>query len=225
MSSVLESQVRAAEQKWLDHWKRGPTRVRWSQMPPQVGEAAPDFQLLDSSGSWVDLRSFWRARPALILFWRQFGCGCGLQRAERLEKEYPDYVAAVANVVIVGQGDPVRAAAYAQTYRLPCPILCDTEERVYRAYGLLEGKPSQIVFDAPEEFLRCDYEAGVNLAQARRDAGRPLVDNPWLLPGEFIVDRMGIIRLAYRWQYCEDFPNPLVHIAAIKEAAAESGSA
>lgn len=223
MSSVLESQVRTAEQEWLDHWKRGPTRLTWSQMPPQVGDTAPDFELPDSSGTRVDLRTFWRERPALILFWRQFGCGCGLQRAERLQKEYPDYVAAGANVVIIGQGDPVRAAAYAPKYGIPCPILCDAEERVYRAYGLLEGKPPQILFDAPEEFLRRDYEAGVKLAQVRREAGRPLVDNPWLLPGEFVVDRTGIIRLAYRWQYCEDFPNPLVHIAAIKEALAEGG--
>lgn len=221
MASVLESQVRAAEQEWLDHWKRGPTRLHWSQMPLQVGETAPDFKLLDSSGARVNLGNFWRDRPALILFWRQFGCGCGLQRAERLQKEHPDYVAAGANVVIIGQGDPERAAAYAQKYGIPCPILCDAEERAYRAYGLLEGKPSQILFDAPEEFLGRDFEAGVKLAQARREAGRPLVDNPWLLPGEFVVDRAGIIRLAYRWQYCEDFPNPLVHIAAIKEAVAQ----
>jgi hypothetical protein len=37
-------------------------------------------------------------------------------------------------------------------------------------------------------------------------------------PDEFVVDRTGKITLAYRYQYCEDFPNPLVHIAAIKEA-------
>lgn len=224
MSSIIELQIQVAEQEWLDHWKRGPTRLRWSEMPLQVGDPAPDFELLDSSGTAVHLRDSWRERPALILFWRQFGCGCGLQRAERLAREYPDYVAAGANVVIIGQGEPARATTYAQRYGIPCPILCDPEERAYQAYGLLEGKPSQILFDAPEEFLHRDYEAGVKLAQARREAGRPIVDNPWLLPGEFVVDRIGIIRLAYRWQYCEDFPNPLVHIAAIKEAAGESGS-
>jgi peroxiredoxin len=225
MPSILESQIQAAEQEWLDHWKRGPTRLRWTQIPPQVGDTAPDFQLPDSSGTSVHLRDFWRERPALILFWRQFGCGCGLQRAERLQKEYADYVAAGANVVIVGQGEPARAAAYADKYGIRCPILCDPEEHVYHAYGSLEGKPSQILFDAPEEFLRGEYEAGVKLAQARREAGRPLVDNPWLLPGEFVVDQSGNIRLAYRWQYCEDFPNSLVHIAAIKEAVAKSGGA
>jgi hypothetical protein len=44
------------------------------------------------------------------------------------------------------------------------------------------------------------------------------VDSPWQLPGEFVVDRGGTIRLAYRYQYCEDFPDWLVLAAAIREA-------
>jgi hypothetical protein len=35
------------------------------------------------------------------------------------------------------------------------------------------------------------------------------------LPGEFVVDRGGIIRLAYRYQYCEDFPDPRVLTTAL----------
>ncbi|MFQ5944547.1 MAG: redoxin domain-containing protein [Anaerolineales bacterium] len=222
MSSVLESQIQAAEQECLNSWKRGPTRLRWSKLPPQVGEPAPDFDLSDSSGKGVHLSDFWRDRPALLMFWRHYGCGCGLERASRLQKEYADYTLAGVNVVIIGQGEPVRTAAYAQEYGLPCPVLCDPAFRVYEAYGLLEGKPSQIVYDAPEELLRCDYEAFVQLAKVRREAGRPLVDSPWQLPGEFVVDREGVIRLVYRYQYCEDFPNPLVLLAAIGEAVSES---
>jgi len=42
------------------------------------------------------------------------------------------------------------------------------------------------------------------------------------LPGEFVVDNKGVVRLAYRYQYCEDWPNPLVLVAAIKEAIWET---
>jgi hypothetical protein len=87
---------------------------------------------------------------------------------------------------------------------------------------LLDGMPSQIVFGAPDAFLQCDYEAGVKLQESRRGTERAVVDSPWQLPGEFVVDRLGIIRLAYRYQYCEDWPNPLVLIGAIKEALWES---
>lgn len=224
MSSTLESQIQAAEQECLDIWKRGPTRLSWSKLPPQVGDQAPNIALADSSGKTVDLSDYWRERPALLMFWRHYGCGCGLDRASQLQNEYGDYTSAGASVVVIGQGEPERSAAYAEKYGLPCPVLCDPDFRAYEAYGLLEGKPSQIVYDAPEEFLRGDYGAFVQLAKARREAGRPLVDSPWQLPGEFVVDRAGVIRLAYRYQYCEDFPNPLVLVAAIREAVAEARS-
>lgn len=218
MISTLERQVQAAEQEWLEAWKRGPTRLRWNTLPPQVGDTAPDLELQDYSYNAVRLSDFWKERPALILFWRHFGCDCGLERAERLHQEYSDYGAASANVVVVSQGEPERAAAYARKHRIPCAVLCDPSFKAYEAFGLLEGLPLQIASGAPEQCAHRTHEKGVELAAARREAGPPLVDNPWQLPGEFVVDSNGIIRLAYRYSCCEDFPNSLLLIAAIREA-------
>ena len=120
-------------------------------------------------------------------------------------------------MVVIGQGEPERTAAYIQKHNLPCQVLCDPTYRVYQAYDLLEGKPSQIVFDAPDEFLKCNFDAGADLQKSRHATERAAVDNPWQLPGEFVVDKKGIIRLALRYQYCEDWPNPLVLIGAIKK--------
>ena len=51
MPSTVESQVEFAEKEWLRLWKKGPSRIRWSKVPLQVGDQAPDFQLLqDASG-------------------------------------------------------------------------------------------------------------------------------------------------------------------------------
>ena len=61
----------------------------------------------------------------------------------------------------------------------------------------------------------------MKLAEERRMLKRPLVDNSWLLPGEFVVDREGVVRLAYRYNYCEDFPDYRVLTAAIREAKME----
>ncbi|MBI4415393.1 MAG: AhpC/TSA family protein [Euryarchaeota archaeon] len=216
---ALEQLVKAAEEEWLEHWKRGPTRTRVANAP-QIGDRAPDLELEDFRGKRVRLSDFWRDRPALLLFWRHYGCGCGLERSKRLAAEYTDYVAAGANVVIVGQGEPERARAYAKKYGLPpCPILCDPAFHAYIAYGLPEAVPAQILYDAPEDLQRCELEAGLRFIAARREMGRPLVDNPWQLPGEFVVDASGTIRLAYRYQYCEDFPDPRVHVTAIMDAA------
>ena len=96
--------------------------------------------------------------------------------------------------------------------------MCDLTFKVYEAYDLLEGKPSQIVFDASDELLKCDLKAGRGLQESHNGTERAMVDSPWQLPGEFVVDKNGLIRLAYRYQYFEDWPNPLVLIAAIKEA-------
>jgi hypothetical protein len=86
----------------------------------------------------------------------------------------------------------------------------------------LEGKASQILFDASEELLRCEYAAGLKASQERHNTPRATVDSPWQMPGEFVIDRSGTIRLAYRYQYCEDWPNPMVLIAAIKEAVSSA---
>jgi hypothetical protein len=59
---------------------------------------------------------------------------------------------------------------------------------------------------------------GAKLAESRHGTDRAAIDSPWQLSGEFVVDRSGLIRLAYRYQYCEDWPNPLVLVAALKEA-------
>lgn len=222
MSSKLDTQIKTAEQEWLDHWKRGPTRLRWNRIPLQVGDKAVDFQLEDAAGGRVQLRDAWKDGPALLLFWRHYGCSCGIERAKRLQAEYADYITLGANVIVIGQGEPERTAAYARNHNIPCPMLCDPTRSVYEAYDLLEGKPSQIVFDAPDEFLQCDLKAGADLQSSRRGTERAAVDSPWQLPGEFVVDKQGTIRLAYRYQYCEDWPNSLVLIAAIKEALWES---
>jgi peroxiredoxin len=218
MTSGFEP-MKAAEKEWIDGWKRGPQRLRWSRIPLQVADKAPDFELPDSHGQMVKLSTYWEDRPALVLFWRHYGCGCGIERAAMLTKEYEAYKQAGANVLIIGQGEPERAAAYAEKYDLPeLPILCDPEFKSYEAYSLVEGKPSQILFDAPEEFLDRDLDAGMKLAEERRKLGRPLVDNGWLLPGEFVIDTNGIVRLTYRYNYCEDFPDYRVLTAAIREA-------
>jgi peroxiredoxin len=220
VSPIIIEQQRSAEEDWLRAWQRGPTRVRWTQIPVQAGDPAPDLLLQCATGGSIRLSDTWRAGVSVLLFWRHYGCSCGRDRAVRLLAEYERYAALGASVFIIGQAEPERSAHYAQANALPCPVLCDPVRGAYRAYGLLDGQPSQVVFDAPDEFLRREHDAGKRLQDARRATPAMPVDSPWQLPGEFVIDRSGIVRLAYRYQYCEDWPNPLVLLAAIKQAAA-----
>jgi peroxiredoxin len=205
-------------QQWLDTWVKGPTRTRWERIPLQVGDAAPDLQLPDAEGKPHKLSEAWKGSPGLLLFWRHYGCSCGRERAARLRDEYAQYEHLGAQVLVIGYGDPTRAAQYARRNAVPCPLLCDPGFEAYKAYDLLEGKPSQIVFDAEDGHLQCDVGAWSDLVESRQGTERAIVSNPWQLPGEFVVDKAGIVRLAYRYQYCEDWPDPRVLYSAIKEA-------
>ena len=218
MSKLVEL-TEAAGQEWMDYWKSGPLKTRWDAIPLQIDDNAPNFSLPDQTGNMVDLNSFWNDKPALVIFWRHFGCSCGVDRAGRLKNEIQDYLDANSNVVVIGQGEPERSTAYAQKHDLPdVPILSDPSYQAYYAYGLLDGKESQILFDAPEEYLDRSIELGNSFAQSRKAEDRPLVDNPYLLPGEFVIDITGKVMLAYRYNYCEDYPDHRVHLAAIREA-------
>jgi hypothetical protein len=55
-----------------------------------------------------------------------------------------------------------------------------------------------------------------------RRRGRPVADNPFLLPGEFVVDQRGRLVLTYRYQYCDNYPDTDTLIDSINEAKAAS---
>ncbi|MDP6870815.1 MAG: redoxin domain-containing protein [Candidatus Thalassarchaeaceae archaeon] len=204
----------AAEKEWLETWVAGPGEKRSKLLDP--GTSAPEHELLDHTGTSRRLSSFWSDGPALLMFWRHFGCGCGVDRSSRLNEEYADYLAAGINTVIIGQGEPERAASYREKYDIPCSILCDPEFSVYSAYGLANFGVEQVLYDAPEETWCHSIEIGVDFQEARRAMSRPLVDNPWLSTGEFLVLPSGMIRTSYAYQYCSDYPDPRVFLTAAK---------
>lgn len=204
----------AGEQRWLERWRVGPTRRTWPGTPLQVGDLAPDLTLLDSSGVPVQLSKLWEQGPALMLFWRHWGCECGIDRIPKLREDYAALVDLGANVVVIGQGEPERAAWYAETYDLPCPVLCD-DGSAYEAYGLLEMSPWLLLGGPKPEMAH--FEGQI---EEYRGKGHPVADNPFLLPGEFVIDRGGRFVLTYRYQFCDNYPDSWTLKDSILEAVA-----
>jgi peroxiredoxin len=217
MSEVLARQLEAADRRWLEAWLRGPQRIRWERPPPQAGDLAPDVELINVEGKPTRLSGFWSGGPAHLIFLRHYGCSCGKERAAQLREEYPRLVGAGAQVIAIGQGEPERTIEYIKVRQMPCPVLCDPQYQAYEAYALLEGTPPQILHDF--RWVPGDEATGRKLMDSRRHGDLRLVDNPWLLPAEFIIDGQGIIRLAHRYQYCEDFPPLTVLLGAILAAS------
>ncbi|MDH3471525.1 MAG: AhpC/TSA family protein [Acidimicrobiia bacterium] len=215
----LEGLTDQAEANYIAGLEAGPQQNRMAPPGPNVGDAAPDLTLLDSSGAEVALSSFWADRPATFLFWRHFGCGCGFERAERLAEERSALAEAGTNVVLVGMGDPVRTADYVKAHQISEPFLCDPERRAYAAFGVPEGTMLQALYD-DEDILLGGPEDWRMILDFKRSKGTRLVDSGWQLPGEFVVDTSGLIRMAYRYQYCDNFPDVRLLVSAVKESNA-----
>ena len=49
MSDSLNLEIQSGEAEWLSLWKRGPSRLRWANVPLQTNDMAPDFELPDSA--------------------------------------------------------------------------------------------------------------------------------------------------------------------------------
>ena len=214
MKSSLQQLTSAAETEWLGRWTAGPTENEGAVL--LSGAAAPDLVLPDHTGQERRFSEFWNGGPALLMFWRHFGCWCGFGRAECLNAELNDYLAAGLNLVIVAQGEPVRAAAYRAQYKLPCPVLCDPEHVAYRAYGVGQWQLERILPDAPPELWSHSRDIGVKFQNERRELGLPLVDDPWRAVKEFVIGSDGHVRLAYAYQHCENYPDPRVLVTAAR---------
>ena len=204
----------AAEVDWLERWTAGPSHPEGSGLP--AGAVAPDLTLLDDTGAPRPLSEFWSTGPALVMFWRHFGCSCGIQRAQRLRSEWSAYAESGLTPVIIGQGDPVRAGSYREQYDVPAPILVDPDGAAYEAFGVGHWPVERVLYDAPADMWSHGHEVGARFQAGRREAGRAPVDDPWRATAEFVIDTRGKVRLGYLYQYCEDFPDPRVLTAAAR---------
>jgi len=216
MPEIVKTQTEQAQEEWLKLWNEGPTKIVWDKMPLQEGDKAPDFELENSSKNLIKLSDIWNEKPMLLIFWRHTGCGCGFARAAEIRKQYDSITKIGIQVVIITQAEPERAAFYAKEQGLEGILLSDTNYQVYRAYDLLDGNGPQILGTAD-----IDYSIGEELQKDRNGTQRALVDNPWLLPGEFIIDKSGLIQFAYRYDNCDDIPEYWQLEAELKAVAGE----
>ena len=219
MGIMADSDLRAlymsAEQRWIDRWVEGPSI---EGRPLHRGDRAPDVEVIADDGSVMSLSDVWADSVALVMLWRHLGCGCGLDRAGRLQEELPAYREAGLNVLICAPGEKERVVAYKEKYGVPVSMYSDPDYSAHRAFGLGHWSVEQVLYDSPDEFCDLGAETGREFQADRRSQGRPLVDDPWMQAGEFVVDTSGTIRVAYLYNYCEDFPDPRVFITAARLA-------
>lgn len=214
---LVARQQQAGEETWIREFLAGPERLRWSELPVQIGDMAPDIELPETSGSRRRLSSWWTEGPVHLVFMRHYGCGCLANRWEELNPVLEKIQLAGATTVAIGQAEPERSAAVAARRGYDFPVLSDPERQAYAAFGLLDGAVPTVFHD--EAWTANDQAAAEKMTASRRGTERALVDHAWQLPGEFVIARGGRLVLAHRAQHCEDFPPTGVLIGAITAAA------
>jgi peroxiredoxin len=149
-----------------------------------VGAQAPDFALPDSFGNPVALAELRAAGPVVLTFYRGAWCPyCNLQ-LQAYQRILPQIQASGATLVAVSPQLPDHSLSLIEKHALGFPVLSDSGNQIARQYGLV------FPLDAATQ-------------QRYRDTGTDLValngDDSWTLPmpGSFIIDRTGVIRLAF----------------------------
>jgi thioredoxin-dependent peroxiredoxin len=103
-------------------------------MMPKVGEAAPDFTLTTHQDKRIALAKL-RGRKVILWFYPEAntpGCtseGCGFR------DQISDFEQNNIQVLGVSFNDVEENAAFAEKYKFPFPLLCDTDRSVGIAYG------------------------------------------------------------------------------------------
>ncbi|MGD9710683.1 MAG: peroxiredoxin [Thermomicrobiales bacterium] len=142
---------------------------------PDVGDDAPDFTLVGSTGEPVTLSQLRRSQRAVLIFYpRDFTSGCQSQLAAASEG-LDEFRAVDAQPFGINFGDSDSHLRFRSSLGLPFDLLVDDELVVSRAFGVLKPDPEK-----PGEFLnsinRTVIVVGKNGKIIYRRAGAPPVE-------------------------------------------------
>ncbi len=151
----------------------------------EVGERAPDFELVNALGHRVRLSEHLARGPVVLSFYRGAWCPyCNLQ-LRGLVKTLPHIKARGATLITVTPQTPDKSLEQVKKDGYPFEILSDLDNSVMQAYGLFFEVPG----DLSDVYKR---NFGLDLAEYN---GKDRYVLP--VPGTFVIDRRGLIRAAY----------------------------
>jgi peroxiredoxin len=143
---------------------------------------------------WVDV-----PRALMLVFVRQYGCPLCRAQVESLGRMRDEFAAAGVDVAIIGQGTPAEATRFRDEMHLPFPVFSDDSRSAFATYGLQDGSLEQVFGLTPgRPFLR---------AMLRGHLPGRTVGSVRQLPGTFVIDRDGIVRMAHPGANAADVPD------------------
>ena len=153
----------------------------------KAGDTAPDFSAEDVRGETFQLSSFKGEKQVVLVFLRYAGCPlCQLAMAE-LKNRYTEFTDRGAEVAVFVQS-PSATLFEQGAADFPFHVIPDPGEKYYKLYGVGSGNIFDIVHP---DVIRKGLKATVKGHMQGKMEG-----NTWQLPGDFIVDTEGVLKLA-----------------------------
>lgn len=101
-----------------------------------IGDTAPDFELTDQYGESRHLYSLLRDGPVVLYFYpADFTPGC-TKEACSIRDIHGEIAAAGLRVIGVSPQDTDSHRRFGEQYRLPYPLLADTDKTIIKAYDV-----------------------------------------------------------------------------------------
>lgn len=164
-----------------------------------VTEATASLTVLTPSGQSARLGSLWQSRPALLVLVRHYGCQfCRAQLAD-LRPVWSRIEAVGVQPVVIGNGTPLMAEAFAEEAGLAVPLYTNPGREVYAALGA--KRPGVSALLNPLMYWRAFrlMLRGFLPKQVQGDAAQ--------LGGVFLVRPDGSMPYAYRSDLAGDHPS------------------
>ena len=107
----------------------------------EVGQAAPDFNCVDSKGNPHSLKQYMSDGKSVILYFypKDDTPGC-TKEACAIRDAWSDFASAGLKVVGVSMDDERSHVKFQEKYRLPFPLIADTRLELANAYGVYGEK-------------------------------------------------------------------------------------
>lgn len=131
----------------------------------QVGDRAPDFALMDSTGHLVKSSDIQPGWYLVVILYRGSWCSACQNQLLNLKDDYPKFIAAHTALVAISV-DPIEDSAnFNNQWRFPFPLLSDPQLQVIDAFGARHphghgnkdiARPTTLII-GPDKIIRYKY--------------------------------------------------------------------
>jgi thioredoxin-dependent peroxiredoxin len=154
----------------------------------KVGMKAPDFTMADAAGGQFALSDYRGKSSVVLVFLRYAGCPICQLALHDLKEAYDEFKARGAEVAAFVQSPQETINKSGDLSVFPFRLIPDPNETIYKLYGVASGSFVDMLH--PQTVLR-----GIQAVAHGHKQGK-MEGNQWQLPGDFIVDKDGVLKLA-----------------------------